>query len=294
MKIRILFFFIILLGFIPSILFAQVKGKILDAENLEPICYAVISWDKGSNGVISNVNGEFEVIDQVVDSLLISAMAFRDTSVCLKSFGNHEVILYLERQIFELPIVEIKSGILSQKEFQVSTRKSISIGGGTSEFNFSVGTEFNNSQLGFIESVSIFFDQVKKRKQENKILRLRILGFNDENYPEYDLLTQFIELQPRRKNRWLTIDLREYDVRLNEKNFLVAIEFIKNPDISVENDPNEILSGWFIGLSEIPADQKGLLRMWDKLDGRPWGKAPNYPIKNVTPMIKVSAMVLKQ
>lgn len=292
MNINILLSFLFFLGFGPNLLFTQVKGKLLNTENLEPIGYAVISWNGGSKGVISNEKGEFEITAQVVDSFIkISAMVFQDTSINLKVLKNQENTIYLRRQTFDLPTVEIKSGIPTRKKFDVSSEKYTCIGSGTSGFNFSVGTEFNNSHFGFIETVSIFFNHHGRRAQGNKVMRLRVLGFNDDNYPEFDLLTEFVKLNPRRKNRWFTIDLSKFNVPLNNSNFLVAIEFIKDPDLEDDNDQSSILSGWSVGLSEIPSDQKGLLQMWDKLDGGKWDRAPNYPIQNVVPMIKVSSKV---
>ncbi|TVR85352.1 MAG: hypothetical protein EA411_13050 [Saprospirales bacterium] len=280
--------------FFPCIHNAQVFGKLVDSESLEPISYAVISWNGGSKGAVSGPEGEFEVVDREVDSVLISAMAYRDTSVSLKSFGNSEIIIYLNRQTYDLPIIEVKSGYFTRMEFEVSNRKKTSLGTASIKFNFFIGTEFANDQLGYIESVSIFFDRARSKNLEHEVIfRLRILGFNDDNYPEYDLLTEFVEIMPERRNRWLTIDLKDNNVRLPDRNFLVAVEYIKKPDLKAKGEPKVFSSGWSIGLSEIPTDQKGLRQMWDNLDGDSWGKSPNFPIENVAPMIKVSAMVLK-
>ncbi len=282
---------LIYLLFVPGTLVAQVFGKILDSESLEPVSYGVISWNGGTNGVVSNIDGEFEIVDLKPDSLCVSALAFKDTCLAPKPTGTNELLIYLDRQIYDLPEIEVGSIKLARKEFQVSDNLSTGIGGSLSKLNYFVGTEFSNEQLGVIESVSIFFGQFQNSKMGDKIMRLRILTFNDENFPEYDLLTEFVPLNPRRKNRWLTIDLEKYDLRLDKRNFLVAVEYVKNPDLEVDKDSREYGSGWSIGLSEIPANQEGLIQMWDKLDGGPWGKAPNFPIKNVVPMIKVSARV---
>jgi hypothetical protein len=283
----------ILFVFIPGFLVAQIHGKILDSESHEPISYAVISWNGGTQGVVSNSNGEFEVVNLELDSLCISAMAYRDTCVALKSFGNNKMLIYLDRQTFVFPEIEVKSSQLTKKEFRVSEKKSTGVGGGNTKYNFIIGTEFTNDQLGTIESVSIFFSDLYNRKKSIQILRLRILSFNEENQPEYDLLTEFVEIKPRRKNRWYTIDLSEYNLRLDKKNFLVGVEYFLNPDMDADNYSVKFQRGWIVGMSEIQKDQRGLIQIWDKWDGIPWGNAPNSPIKNVVPMIKVSAMVLE-
>lgn len=159
---------------------------------------------------------------------VLKALGYRDTSIIVSDAGKTEIWeIGLTPKTYDLPEIYVTDNQLESKTFELRKRRlrtfpmenlSISFNGYVKK-----GTAFQNQHSGNITSVSIYFSE-PGHIDDYQFIRLRILEMNSIGMPGSDLLSKTVLLNPEEKG-WYTVDLTEFNVPLNEKDFLVAAEF---------------------------------------------------------------------
>ena len=88
------------------------KGKLVDAQTIEPLAFATIAVKGRAVGVISNYDGTFSVPEKFKiygDTLEISSMGFENRQILISTLSVDEVrTIYLQPALFELDEAVIK------------------------------------------------------------------------------------------------------------------------------------------------------------------------------------------
>ena len=119
MKIALFFFFLS----VPVLLFSQnenefIRGKIIDGQSAQPLPFASIKIKTKMLGVVSNVNGDFQIplkLKDLSDSIVISCIGYSTTTLSFRDL-NETV----------LNIIKIKQSVQSLNEVIVSVKKKFS------------------------------------------------------------------------------------------------------------------------------------------------------------------------
>ncbi|MGE0077100.1 MAG: DUF5686 family protein [Bacteroidales bacterium] len=88
-----------------------VKGVVVEKETKLPIPFAAVIYQSQSllKGVISDVNGRFEILDSDVTSINVSCVGFKPREVSISAFLNrNKIIVELEPRIHEIEAVVVK------------------------------------------------------------------------------------------------------------------------------------------------------------------------------------------
>lgn len=223
---------LLLLFFTPLAVLAQIKieGKVVDAVTKQPIPYVNLESFKHKMGTQSNQDGLF-ILElpqgKSSDTLKVSCVGY-----ALKHFTNLKTstnVLYeLQPASIILDEVVIKKGKAVLKEVGVLSQT----GRNFNPFNEQLrrpGVQTavlmkNEMQAhGYIKSVHFF---VGKSKYDAPF-RVRIYD-NENNLPGKELLNKSLELVASKKNAWNEFDISSYQIKVPEKGFYVAIEWLAN------------------------------------------------------------------
>lgn len=291
------YIFLILL---PVSLFGQFKMQLLDQNTGEPIPYATLLWSADySQGTSSDINGRFSIPIKI-DSIKVQALGYKDTIIIRSENWGEGHSIKLKPVSYSLPEISVKPGSLLRVRYEMDRNIKGRIGGSSRsrEISYILGTQFKNTESGYINSVSIFFSSICKNCTDIT-LRLRVIEFDEFGLPGMDILNESIVVTPKRK-RWHTIYLEDYNVRLNGSDFLVGIEWVstgekqlRDKSISGEDDirmppKNE----YTLALTGLESEQGNYLG-WQKGSNENWNTLDRILLKNFVPLIRVVVDILK-
>ncbi|MDQ8003759.1 MAG: carboxypeptidase-like regulatory domain-containing protein [Pedobacter sp.] len=238
----ILFSFLLL----PCFGFAQIKieGKIIDATTKQPIPYVNLESFKYKTGTQSNQDGVF-VFElpqgKISDTLKISCVGYKAKYITNLSTGVGAIYELLPASI-TLSEVVIKKGKVVLKEVGVLEKT----GSNFNPFNerlrrsgvqTAVLMKNEEKTTGVVKSVHFFVG----RHKYDAPFRVRLYD-NEKGLPGSDLLGKSLELVATKKNAWNEFDISEYQIKIPEKGFYVAIEWLANEKYaSVSNTFREVV-----------------------------------------------------
>ncbi len=107
---RIIILFVLLVSFKAAIGQTNLKGIVIQKDTKLPIPFATIIYQKLSQqkGVISDVNGRFEIKESGINSLTVSCMGYKTTIVQIAGTNyTSEIIIELEIQLHEIRAVTV-------------------------------------------------------------------------------------------------------------------------------------------------------------------------------------------
>jgi len=112
-----------------SILISQnYSGSILDSVSKQPIPYAAIQFNTTTNGVISNLDGNFSIYlknTNESDVLNISCLGFTSKSISIKALNERGNIIYLGEHLNQLDTVILTKNNPSSDSIIARTNKNI-------------------------------------------------------------------------------------------------------------------------------------------------------------------------
>lgn len=224
--------YLVILLFLPFCAFAQIKieGRVIDAVTKQPIPYVNLESFKYKAGTQSNQDGVF-ALDLVKakssDTIKISCVGYSAKYITsLKA--SAAIVCELFPASITLSEVVIKKGKTVLKEVGVLEKT----GSNFNPFNerlrrsgvqTAVLMKNEEKGAGIVKSVHFFIG----RHKYNAPFRVRLFD-NEKGFPGNDLLGKSLELVATNKNAWNEFDISEYQIKIPEKGFYVAIEWLAN------------------------------------------------------------------
>ncbi|MFV8356532.1 carboxypeptidase-like regulatory domain-containing protein [Flavobacterium sp. XS1P32] len=213
--------FVLLLLFVSSCMYSQIKGIVLDESN-KPIPYVNIWVENENIGTTSEENGSFSIhVEDQNKVLIFSALGFETKKV---KFSEAEKVVLKEIafQLDEVIISKSKSTV----EIEIGDSKNINhiyfLGGVpwiyAKRFNYS--NDF--SKTPFIKNTIIFTTSEIK----NATFKLRIFEVNKEGAPGLDLLDEDIIVAVKKGNQENKIDLTKYNLLVPQNGIFIAFEWM--------------------------------------------------------------------
>ena len=215
------------------------SGRLLTKSNNSPIEYGRIYLKGKPYGVLSNVDGLFNLhnISQN-DTLIISCVGYETLVLKLDAEKIKQQDIFLNPKIYNLTSAEIESGVprIIKSGFLIPKIENDKVAGifhgrisnGYSLINtgFQRATFIENREekVGLIQSVAFF---LHKEGIANTPFRLRLYSVNDKGAPKEDLLNKSIIVIDGRNDKWVKVDLRDYQIELPPNGFFIAMEWLQ-------------------------------------------------------------------
>lgn len=226
---KMLFLFLIL----PVFAFGQkvFKGKVADSKTKLSIAFVMVGLIKENIGTTTGEDGLFKLktIKGIKnDTLIFSSLGYATKKVSLEEYNENDFIVELSEQITTLTDVIISNKknwtSVALNDFSNCGSSFITTNGYQSQLaqHFQVDTE--NSILKEVKICSMGTSLLGKKT----IFRIRIYDIDTETKaPSKDLCSKIIEV--RTSNKTIKVNLEEYKIYIPNKEFFVAIEWLKVP-----------------------------------------------------------------
>ncbi len=217
----------------------NIKGKVVEQGNNNPISFANIGVLNSTFGTISNSDGSFSIKipeSHTEEYLLFSAIGFESKSVAIKTFKEEkEIIIYLTEKTFELDEVFISSSTKKIKEKHAwlgNTKRNLMVQGQMFLDSISAGGAMalliekkELKDLKFIDQAHLFI--TRNTEPEFKVrVRLLEVDSTNNNLPGEDIFYESVVVASDMRRGWLTFDLSKYEFAIEEESFFLVFEWI--------------------------------------------------------------------
>ncbi|WP_462318090.1 DUF5686 and carboxypeptidase-like regulatory domain-containing protein [Marinilabilia sp.] len=224
---------------VTTLILGQFQGTVIDKETNKPIPFANIVFNNSQNGTISNLQGEFYIQKQNVDSIQISCVGYHSRSFPVGDKKNAEVFL-LTPQTIELEAVDVFPGENPALKIMEKVVKRAPLN------NPDLGTNYS---CILYHKMSFSFD-VPDSVASSDSLAVKFLDYNKKNH--------LLLMESVSEKKHLAPD------KSNERIISGRVSGLKDPDLAVL--PSQIQPFGFyskyIGLMDIqhlnPASKSGL------------------------------------
>ncbi len=277
-------FLIILL--LPILSFAQnnIEGTVYNANTKEPIAFASVSLIKEKIGVNADENGIFKLAINnsiVNDSLIIFCLGYAPLKMALSNFGSNPIKVELNEIVHALKeVVVVNNNFKNNTTLNEFDQFSGSYYGSGS-FIAQLAQHFvSPSENAMLKEIKIAKFSIPIIAPQKAIFRIRVYDVDPiTKQPTYDLTDQVIELKSTGKV--VKLNLEQYKIYIPNKDFFVAIEWLRIP-----YNANEIkINGKFetkyapsIGFSKNSAPY---MEVWQLGLNNVWGKISSHLITNL-------------
>lgn len=303
----LLFFHKLAISQTPSYL-----GRLLDKSNNNTIEYGHIYLKGKPYGVLSNIDGLFSLSNiSQNDTVVVSCVGYETLTLTFDALTIKQQDIFLNPKIYNLTSAKIKSGEprIIKTGFLVPKIENDKISGthhgrisdGYTLINtgFQIATFIENKEekIGLIQYVEFF---LHKEGIANTPSRLRLYSVNDMGAPKEDLLNKSIIVTDGKNNKWVKVDLRDYQIELPQNGFFIAMEWLQtNNEAFVYNSKYKNFVGnrgkerlkqeghmksKFIGFGQVLGSYEIEKKKasWTKLISRDWTES----LSNGAPMIR--------
>ena len=208
-----------------------IEGYVKDKKNNTPVQYVNIGIIGKNIGTVSQNNGFFRMIIEdkyFDDSLRFSILGYKSITVkvydFLKEFKNNQLI-FMEPELVNLKEVIVsakglKEAILGNK----TESKVMQAGFSSNELGNEVGIVIKiKKKPTYIENFNV---SISENKYDTVKFRINIYTLKD-GLPYENLLKQSVIVQTTIKKGKLSIDLRKYNI-IVEEDFFAALEWIED------------------------------------------------------------------
>ncbi len=212
-----------------SELFGQPTSKILilDKKTYQPLSYSTVRIKNKNVGVYADENGLVDLALNLNDTLLVSHIGYRNTSISTLSLKKNDTIFLIEEI---LPLTEIS--IKNLKPFDepitigsINEKPEIRSG---SMIAAEFATRFLLTKKSRYNRLLKIVIPLSKGNGDNKI-RLHIYDVNEDLTPGDELLTQDIIIDYSKNSRkLLEVDIRDMNIIDTSTYIFVGLEWIGN------------------------------------------------------------------
>lgn len=209
--------------------------KIIDNVEKKPVAYANIFFFEEKSGFVCNQVGVITLVNEteiLKGMLQISCVGYKTkvlNLINLKLIPNDTNIIEIERKIYELNEITIKAGKAKKsKSFKIGyvSSKKARFGSIYRSYGSQSARFFPNiwkNKESYITSVSYF---VKNGGYPKSKFRIRIYNVDAQGKPGDDILTENLITNAEKVDEWTTIDISNYFIKVPEKGFFVAMEWL--------------------------------------------------------------------
>lgn len=224
---------ILLLLLFPFVVSAQsmLSGWVVDAKTKQPVAFATVGLIRANSGVTATEAGHFTlgtVQSLLKDTLVVSCVGYQTKKIAVKNLTGDSIRIELDAFVQELtPVVVGKRdwNYVRLNEFESCG----TIGIGSNAITTQLAQLFTAPQEhSILHSVQICRFSIPIIAPQRAIFRLRIYAMDSlTRKPSRDLCTQVIEVKTSSKN--VLVDLSPYNIVIPNKEFFIAIEWLKIP-----------------------------------------------------------------
>lgn len=204
------------------------KGVLVDSISGSPIEFANIGIVGKGVGTVSNDKGEYEFI--IPDSLSNQKVKI--------SFIGYKSKTFQVNKISTLNKIFLSQAANNLQEVAVSAKKLKIKVLGNNTTHTGVTGGFKNNNLGAEMAVRLnikhsktqlrkFMVNITSSSLEKAVFRLNVYSSDDKGFPKENILKQNIILEPKEKTGLLEIDLKPYNIFVDEDVF-ISLEWIKD------------------------------------------------------------------
>jgi len=215
---------IILLSLVLKIIMVSAqekKIKILNSENKKPISYANIKFLKSKKGTFSNEKGIFLINNNEIDSLLISVLGYEDKVLSVSKIKD---------TVFLIPkTITLKEITLSNKkaEYGYFKKNGKFIRSALNRVIVAMYIPNKNKQKN--EFITHLHYRIKKFGNELSTVRPHLLSVNKlTKNPDKEILNENIIIDINEKNKILSIDITDKNIKFPKEGIFVALEWVGN------------------------------------------------------------------
>jgi len=211
---------------------AVISGKIINSKTKEPIPFATVGLVKENIGTNALEDGTFQLVSSISklnDTLIFSCIGFKSLKKSINEFKELDNVVEMTEQetILSEVIVSNKRNWMFEKlnDFSDCGNSFITSNGYQTQLAQHLHVSKANTLLTEIKICRLsngIFDH------EKTIFRIRVYDVDTlNNSPSQDLYDKVIEVKT--KDKIVIVNLENYKIRIPQKDFFVAIEWLKIP-----------------------------------------------------------------
>lgn len=212
-----------------------ISGYIYDSYTKKPIPYSNI-YIKNKYGTTSNNIGYFSLKLKDLnnnDTLYFSSLGYIPKKIILSEVRNSNIEIYLTPTSYKINEVNISSEKTNYDIKRLGPKKKRKICNITdnvklNELPSEIGTIFYPEQKCFLKSVEVYISKTGKYKTK---FRVNVYDKNSKTgLPNNNLLKENVFAKANKGNKWISIDLSKYNIKVDTSGFFVFIETINVGD----------------------------------------------------------------
>ena len=188
----------------------------------KPLYYASIFSQQRNTGTYSNSNGEFTVKHCENDTLIISYLNYKKTSISSRFLSNNDTV-FLERSSVPIPEVNISPKAYYSKLVKPQGDMH---GSYSSDVGMTFAVHINNHSGSYLEEITFYF----QTRIEDSIFKLVIIPFSENLSKETSILDSVIFIQQNNFfSRKATINISSFGIQIPRRGVLVGLEKVRLP-----------------------------------------------------------------
>jgi len=213
---------LILLISLPTCIFAQISGVVVDRKTGNPVEFANIWVENQNIGATSNEKGLFSFKENIVNkSLIISAIGYESLQIVVDKNNLRIELVPKNYLIEEVTVRPKKHNVLVVDIFRKSSVSYYLLSNSrpwiiAKFFKYSSTYE----KTPFIKNLSILTDG----EINGATFNLRLMSVNENGEPSGDILKENLIIKAKKGKRKLLVDLSAFQVTFPKNGFFVAVE----------------------------------------------------------------------
>lgn len=211
--------------------FAQktIHGVLIDRTTHQFIEFANIGMIGKNIGTVSNEKGEFSlsIPDSISSEKIKISMIGYKAKTILPASLEKQTKIFLTQEITKLNEVNITAKKTKLKVLGNETKTNHLLAGFK---NNSLGAEFGvklNIKHPQTHLLKLLFNINSNSINKIPVFRFNVYNLDKKGYPKDNVLTQNIIIEPKELTGFVEVDLRPYNIFVNE-DVIIAIEWIKD------------------------------------------------------------------
>ena len=277
--------FIILL-LLPIFTYAQnnVEGTVYNVNTKEPVPFASVSLIKEKIGVNADEKGFFKLINPspaANDSLIVTCMGYAPIKVALLNTGNNPIKIELTETVNALREVVVLNNNFKNN---ITLNEFDQFDGsyyGSGSFIAQLAQHFvAPSENAMLKEIKIAKFSIPILSPQKAIFRIRVYDVDPiSKQPANDLTDQIIEVKSTGKV--VKLNLEQYKVYIPNKEFFVAIEWLRIPYNATESKINGKTEIWYAPSIGFNKNSAPFMEVWQLGLNNVWGKISSNLITNL-------------
>lgn len=213
---------LILLISLPTCIFAQVNGVVVDRKTGSPVEFANIWVENQNIGATSNEKGLFSFQENIVNkTLIISAIGYESLQIVVDKNNLRIELVPKNYLIEEVTVRPKKHNVLVVDKFRKSSVNnwllSNSLPWIAAKF-FKYSSTYEKTP--FIKSISI----LTKSEIDGATFNLRLMSVNEKGEPSEDILKENLIIKAKKGKRMVVVELSAFQITFPKDGFFVAVE----------------------------------------------------------------------